>query len=108
MKDSYGYTSLHVACNYGKIEMVQLLIKHQLTFDASSNTNKGWTIQILKLQSLCWTNLGLKISEVILDGQCFTFKSQKIKGQKDKIFRSVLVPETNNSHVHLSNKTTSQ
>ena len=45
MKNPNGYTPLHTAFFHGKIEMVQLLIKHQPTFDASSRTNNdGQTI----------------------------------------------------------------
>ena len=44
MKNPNGYTPLHTACVHDKIKMVQLLIKHQPTFDASSRTNDGRTI----------------------------------------------------------------
>lgn len=46
MKDPNGWTPLHYACIDGNFEMVQLLIKHTPTFDATSKTNDklGWTI----------------------------------------------------------------
>ena len=44
MKTPDGGTPMHVACRFGDIEMVQLLVKHQPTFDASLRTNDGHTI----------------------------------------------------------------
>ena len=45
MKNRIGCTALHYACKYGKIEMVQLLIKFMPAFDATSGTKtKGSTI----------------------------------------------------------------
>ena len=44
MKTPDGWTPLHIACRHGKIEMIQLLVKHQPTFDASLRTNDGHTI----------------------------------------------------------------
>ena len=44
MKNPDGWTPLHFACRYGRIEMVQLLIKYMPAFHAASKTNNGWTI----------------------------------------------------------------
>jgi len=70
MKTPDGLTSLLVACNHGKIEMVQLLIKHQTTFDASSRTNNGLTIFHC---AVC--NVDPQVPKLILD----TFRFEDIR-----------------------------
>ena len=70
MKTPNGGTSLHVACRFGKIEMVQLLIKHQPTFDASYRSNDGQTVFH---SAVC--NSNPQVPKLILD----TFRFEDIR-----------------------------
>ena len=69
-KTPKGWTPLHLACKYGKIEMVQLLIKHQPTFDASSRSNDGLTIFHLAV-----ANSDPQVTKLILN----TFRFEDIR-----------------------------
>ena len=62
MRNPSGGTSLHFACSHGNIEMVQLLIKHTPTFDATSKTNHGLTIFHLAV-----INSDPQVAKLILD-----------------------------------------
>ena len=70
MRNPVGWTPLHYACHDGNIEMVQLLIKHTPTFDATSRTNKGWTIFYNAVK-----NSDPQIPKLILD----TFRFEDIR-----------------------------
>ena len=70
MRNPCGWTPLHYACEYGNIEMVQLLIKHTPMFDATSKTNKGWTIFYNAVK-----NSDPQIPKLILD----TFRFEDIR-----------------------------
>ena len=44
MTDPHGMTSMHYACAFGNVEMVELCLKHVPSFNATLRTNKGRTI----------------------------------------------------------------
>jgi len=44
MTTPYGWTPMHIACRNSNVEMVQLLLKHAPTFDATTKTKNGETI----------------------------------------------------------------
>ena len=72
MKDTNGWTPLHIGCLYGNIEMVQLLINHLPTFEASSGTNVGKTIFHFAVE-----NSDLQVLKLILD----TFRFEDVSNE---------------------------
>ena len=73
IKSPDGLTPLHFACQYGSIEMVQLLIKHTPTFDANSRTNdEGNTIFHYAVN-----NYNTQVLKLILD----TYQFENIRSE---------------------------